>query len=281
MRALITLIAILTVGIVTAQIDPDTYRGDISYNHNNETISVPNAVGDGSTTYTVVGDLERNLNIHYENGSDHVYHYLREIDLIENHLVSWDYRHVIGSSNNNGGNGRQHYRLLAVVNDGSGNRNISFHVQQAPTEEIITSQNRLDATIYANRGTPNDRYAYAVRYRFSLYNYFGAVEAGIGLTFELPERFSGYGSANHDLVILASGLHSVNHLIEDSPNVTSPLFDLTTILTDPNRPTYTNLNSPDRGTVQIFRGEGNHIGPIVGGRHIPFTFEYKPNHIVE
>ena len=108
MRALITLIAILTVGMVTAQDDPATYQGYIPYSSNAQTITV------SGTTYELTSDLEAELNGVYPNGTNAAYEYKKDIYDIDNNLVGISFAPASGVS----GNGEQGYRLLFTMHGG-------------------------------------------------------------------------------------------------------------------------------------------------------------------
>ena len=269
MRALITFIAILTVGIVTAQDNPDTYRGHISYNHVDETISVPN-VGEGATTYAIVGDMHRNLNHTYPEGSSHIYHYKREIDLITNHLVSFEYSEAAGVRNEV--TGRYGYRLLIRVNDGSGPELLSFPSAE-PLEEV--NNGRFSSTISANRGTTNDRYAYSIRSRFFLTNFLSNAQAHLSLTFEVPEL---YHQTFSDLITFETGSIFTQIARDGFPNRAGAAFDPTTILTATDNATYVNT-AGETSYVSLFHGEGGYVGRLSNGRAFPLLFNYKANDI--
>ena len=279
MRALITFIAILTVGIVTAQDNPDTYRGHISYNHVDETISVPN-VGEGSTTYNIVGDLHRNLNDTYDRGSDHIYHYKREIDLIRNHLVSFE----LSPSHSPTINGREPYRLLIRVNDGSGEDMISLP-DGLFNEQFIdlhgTTQDRIDATLTTNRGSFNDRYAYSVSTILTISNdnFDRRAAANINLRFTLPERYHGLAS---DIIFFEGGRVIINRDGGGDgtlPNIPAELItDFPAVLTASDRPTYYSTNPAGRSPYGYNEGDGGFVERLDNGRHFPLILDYRFNH---
>ena len=273
MRALITFIAILTVGIVTAQDNPDTYRGNISYNHVDETISVPN-VGEGATTYTIVGDMHRNLNHTYPEGSDHIYHYKREIDLITNHLIHWEFGEAAGVV---AGDGHQGYRLLARVDDGSGAQNLSFPAD-IPHEEV--NNGRFSATINTNRGTTTDRYAYNVVSRLTMQNTAGFSQANaqvnLSLRFVVPEL---YHQTFSDLIFFQTGFVYTEISQVDLPNIAGAGFNPATILTATDNDRYVNREPHETTSVELFHGEGGHVGRLSGGRAFPVFFNYRANDI--
>ena len=273
MRALITFIAILTVGIVTAQDNPDTYRGNISYDETRETISVPND-GFGHTTYNIVGDLHRNLNHTYPEGSDHIYHYKREIDLITNHLIHWEFGEAGGVVS---GDGHQGYRLLARVDDGSGAQNLSFPAD-IPHEEV--NNGRFSATISTNRGTTTDRYAYTVVSRLTMQNTGGFdqtnAQVNLSLRFAVPEL---YHQTFSDLIFFQTGFVYTEISQVDLPNIAGAGFDPATILTATDNARYVNREPRETSNVGLSHGEGGYVGFLSGGRHFPIFFNYRANDI--
>ena len=185
MRALITLIAILTVGIVTAQ-DYSTYQGDIPYRNGELTI--------GGEQYTPIGDIAHNLNIIYPatdfpDGTPKALDFLREIYLINNNLleVNWLIREGTSSNINN------------VCNEGTGlsvyvmDRGVRtrFIYEFSPPEEEVIAGRRLEA-VHADQR----RNGTSVTTRFSVTNgQYNRAQGQIDLIYNYPGDDENYDLA--------------------------------------------------------------------------------------
>ena len=221
--------------------------------------------------------MHRNLNHTYPEGSSHIYHYKREIDLITNHLIHWEFGEAGGVVS---GDGHQGYRLLARVDDGSGARNLSFPAD-IPHEEV--NDGRFSATISTNRGTTTDRYAYGIVSTLRMQNVTGFsftnAQVSLSLRFVLPEI---YHESFSDLVVFETG--SVYTEISNRvgfPNTPGAGFDPTTILTATDNDRYVNREPRETTYVSLYHGEGGYVNALSGGRHFPIFFNYRANDIRE
>ena len=288
MRALITFIAILTVGIVTAQIDPvigdpATFQGNIPYNHNNETIVV------GDDTYEITGDMLRDLNYLYPNGTSKVYHYKREIDLISNHLTSIDFARVPGVSSGYDGAGRQGYRIRLQFNDPSTVDPIaSISYQPELPDETNENPNRLDVSYTTPRGVFGDNYAtgFEINTLLEFTNDYSFVSTGgqsqlyvtFHLRYLLPEQYHSYPTDN---VSFHSNRVLVDRRRSDGFSTAAQAFDPATILVGNNTQNYIN-RSGSLGHFDLGLNHGETFERIIlGGARIPFTYDYTVKHFVE
>ena len=289
MRALITFIAILTVGIVTAQDanligDPATFQGNIPYDEVAETIVV------GGETYEITGDMLRDLNYLYPNGTSKIYHYKREIDLISNHLTSIDFDHVPGVSSGPDGTGRQGYRVRLLFNDPSTVDPItSISYEPELPNEANENPNRLDVGYTTPRGVFGDNYAtgFGINTLLEFENDFSFVSGGgqsqlyvdFHLRYLLPEQYHSYPTDNvsfHSTQVLSDR----RRIEGDGFPTSAQAFDPATILVGNNTRNYINRHgSLGHVSLGLHHGE-TPVRALLNGNTIPFTFDYIVKHFI-
>ena len=134
MRALITLIAILTVGIVTAQAP--------SFNIATNEIENVLPAGLSRADYVAVGDLRTDLRNFYPRGTSRVFQFNQDEIAMDNDIEAIHISPAAGVT----GNGRQGYRIRF---DFDGGTRLRFNAI-IPTENIL-SNNRMEATLNSRR----------------------------------------------------------------------------------------------------------------------------------
>ena len=126
MRALITFIAILTVGIVTAQ--SGRYQESTNIGYNNGVITI------GDETYTLVDEQRTDdLAQWYPNGTSRAYQWRTDVEELEHNLDRILFSYAPGVSGTLG----QHYRLRFLMDndlDGNGQKDVWGFRHALPTE---------------------------------------------------------------------------------------------------------------------------------------------------